>query len=80
MAWNEVLSGGEFMPQERYIQYKIEIEATGENSPIVNNATIVMPQVLSSVPGGTSRNVYLKTNVACGNTSIFSKAKLKLYD
>lgn len=65
MNWHEATVSGEFMPQDRYIQYKIELLNTvSGSSPIVSSANLVQPITISGVPSGGNKNLYLKTYIS----------------
>jgi hypothetical protein len=60
ITWEEVGSFGEFMPQERFFQFKTELHSYGwSNSPVVNSVRVVQPQDVTIPASGTS-NIYVK--------------------
>ncbi len=64
IPWTKVDSFGEFMPQDRYIQFKIELYSEDQvNTPILEGLTVVTPQELF-VPASGTENIYLKVGVS----------------
>ena len=64
IPWTKVDSFGEFMPQDRYIQFKVELYSEDRvNTPILEGLTVVTPQELF-VPASGTENVYLKVGVS----------------
>jgi hypothetical protein len=60
IPWLELGTFGEFMPQERYFQFKTELESLDlVNSPVLKSVTVVQPQSLPIPASGTS-NIYVK--------------------
>jgi (2Fe-2S) ferredoxin len=60
IPWREIGSFGEFMPQERYFQFKSELQSFDlKNSPVLKSVTVVQPQSILVPASGTS-NIYVK--------------------
>lgn len=64
IQWTEITNSGiEYMPQDRYVQYKVVLEAHTEDTPILKNTTLVQPVRIGSVPSSGTGNFYVKTGV-----------------
>lgn len=60
IPWQEIGTFGEFMPQERYFQFKTELESLDQiNSPVLKSVTVVQPQNLV-VPASGTANIFVK--------------------
>lgn len=64
MEWNEVTISGELMPQDRYIQYKVDLTSvSGTSSPLLYGISLVSPITVEDIPSYSSKNIYLKTHI-----------------
>jgi hypothetical protein len=79
IPWVEVFRDSEFLPQERYIQYKIQV--TGDSDATVTGSIVVKPLPLRNVAPGEGRIVYVKTNLdSTFSTNHFYTSRLRVYD
>ena len=63
-SWHHVTTSGELVPQDRYVQYKLELSTvSGTMSPLVSSAAIVQPVTISDIPPGGNKNIYIKTHL-----------------
>lgn len=64
IPWIRVDSFGELMPQERYLQLKVELYSEDKvNSPVLESVTVVTPQDVF-IPSSGTANIYLKIGVS----------------
>lgn len=67
--WHEVTVGGELMPQDRYIQYRVELECQDGNiSPAVSDAVVVSPLTVGGVPPKGESSFFVKTGISVDRT------------
>jgi len=82
IPWIEVFENSELLPQERYIQYKVQMSVEeGSNSALLSDAVIVKPLVLKDVLPNQYKNVYVKTLLDnTFETNKFYTGRLRVYD
>lgn len=62
-VWNNTISGSEFMPQHRYMQYKLVFELESPDmSAAVDDVTLVKAQEIT-LSSGVESNIYVKTDI-----------------
>ena len=65
VPWYEATVSGELMPQDRYIQYKVVLEAASSGlNPILSNSCIAKPLVLEDVPASGTSSLFVKTGIS----------------
>jgi hypothetical protein len=82
IPWIEVFENSELLPQERYIQYKVQMSVEeGSNSALLSDTVIVKPIVLKDVLPNQYKNVYVKTLLDnTFETNRFYTGRLRVYD
>jgi len=65
-AWQDVSNAGELMRQERYFQFKVQLDEslTGSVSPLLQKASLVTPISVDRVPASGTGSFYLKAGVS----------------
>lgn len=83
IPWNEQITvSGELMPQERYIQYRIQLDCDEvAETPVLSSITAVQPQTVSDIPASGTKSFYVKTGIFDNlESNILLTAKLKIYN